>query len=354
MRFDRKFAHILMGVLVASTFAVSTAACGSTPQAAPAGSGQTAAPKAAPAQAVTIKFSHVSAPASEDPYQIGSTIFKELVEERSNGRIQVQIFPSQQLGNERDVIEGIGLGTVDAGLITNAPIGGFANANQVFDLPFILKDEQTAHQVLDGPIGQGVLDKLEPLGIKGLAWAEGGFRHMINNIRPVNKPEDVVGVKYRVMENPVYMGMFRSLGSNPTPMAWGETFTAVQQRTIDGLEIPIPVIHQNKFYEVAKYLSLTGHTYSPLVYMISKRTWDRLSAEDQAMMVQAAKEAGVRQRAENAKNINALVDDLKAKGMEVNEVADKAQFQQKVQPVYDEFRPVVGPDLLDSVMKAGQ
>ena len=209
-----------------------------------------AAVPASAQQKTVIKLGWTTSDGAQDPYAIGARAFKQRVEAASGGRIEVQLFPNRQLGDEKPMIEGMRLGTVDAGVITNAVIAQIEPAFQLNDLPFLYESEAQAQRVLDGPIGQKLAAKLETKGIKLLGWMEGGFRNMINNVRPVDKPEDVKGVKYRVMQNPVFIGMFSSLGGNAVPMAWGETFTAVQQGAIDGLEIPLAVIDQNKYFEV--------------------------------------------------------------------------------------------------------
>jgi tripartite ATP-independent transporter DctP family solute receptor len=194
------------------------------------------------------------------------------------------------------MLEGMRLGTVDAGVITNAVIAQIEPAFQVNDLPFLYESEAQAQAVLDGPVGKKMAAKLDAKGIKLLGFMEGGFRNMINNVRPVLKPDDVKGVKYRVMQNPVFIGMFSSMGGNAVPMAWGETFTAVQQGTIDGLEIPLAVIDQNKYFEVTKYLSLTNHTYSAIPLLISKRTFDRMPEDLKKAVVDAGVAATKAQR----------------------------------------------------------
>jgi len=299
-----------------------------------------------------LKFYWTTVDGEKDPYAIAARTFKTLVEKKTQGRVEVKLYPNSQLGGERDAIEGISLGTIDMGVITNAPISGFVPQFQILDLPFIFDNIEQAHKILDGEFGQSLLKRLETRGIKGLGFAEGGFRHMINNVRPIKTPDDVQGVKFRVMENPTYIGMFKALGSNPTPMAWGETFTAVQQKTIDGLEIPIPVIYQNKFYEVTKYLSLTNHTYSPLVFMISLKTWDKLPADIQKAVVDSVKEAIPVQRSKNAANVNQLLEELKAKGMEVNSVNSPQAFREKVKPLYKEFEGKIGKDVMDAFFAA--
>lgn len=308
----------------------------------------------APAETYTLRLGWTTSDNESDPYAITAHQFKELVEAKSNGQITVSLHPNNELGDEREMIEGMSLGTIDMGVITNAPISGFVPQFQVLDLPFIFSSEEQAHRVLDGEVGQKLLSLLESQGIKGLGFAEGGFRHMINNVRPITNPADVSGIKFRVMNNPVYIGMFKALGGNATPMAWGEVFTAVQQKTVDGLEIPIPVIHQNKYYEVTRYLSLTRHTYSPLVVMISRQTWDKLPSDLQNAVEEAAAEAIQAERRINAENEASLLQDLKAKGMEVNEVENAAEFREKVLDVYSEFEGEIGLELMNQVLEAVQ
>lgn len=298
-----------------------------------------------------IQFGYVTAASKTDPYCIASTKFADLIKEKTDGKIELQLFPSGQLGNERDMIEGMQIGTLDAGLITNAPISGFVSSFMVLDLPFIFSDADNAHKTLDGPAGRALLDKLDTIGIKGLAFAEGGFRHMINNVRPIMEVEDVKGIKFRVMKNPVYIGLFKYLGSNAIPMPWGEVFTAVQQGVIDGLEIPISVTWSNNYFEVTKYLSLTGHTYSPLVFMVSSGVWSSLSPDYQKIFLESAHEAAVYERA-SVKEIEAdLLKKLQEKGMEINEVLNKNPFQEAVKPLYEEFKEKIGADVLKMVLE---
>jgi tripartite ATP-independent transporter DctP family solute receptor len=241
---------------------------------------------------------------------------------------------------------------VDAGVITNAVVAQIEPAFQLNDLPFLYADEAQAQRVLDGPVGQKLGAKLESKGIKVLGYMEGGFRNMINNVRPVGKPDDVKGVKYRVMQNPVFIAMFSSLGGNAVPMAWGETFTAVQQGTIDGLEIPLAVIEQNKYFEVAKYLSLTNHTYSANLLLISKRFFDRLPADLQKAVVDASVAATAKQREVSGANSKEIVAKLEKAGMTVNRVPDMTPFRGAVTSVYDQFKPTIGADLMQEALAA--
>jgi tripartite ATP-independent transporter DctP family solute receptor len=241
---------------------------------------------------------------------------------------------------------------MDLGVITNAVVGSFVSANMALDLPFIFPERGVAHAVLDGEVGEMLLSRLSKLQIKGLAFSEGGFRHMINNVRPIKSPEDTKGVKFRVMQTPIYIGMFQALGSNAVPMPWGEVFTATQQKVIDGLEIPIPVIYASKYYEIVKYLSLTNHTYSPLVMMCSEQRWKKLSADDQKAFKRAAREAAVYERAALEGVLGSSLQKIKAGGMIVNEVPNKKPFQEAVAPMYKKFEGEIGKDVLDAVIKA--
>jgi tripartite ATP-independent transporter DctP family solute receptor len=309
-------------------------------------------PSAVMGQATELKLGFVTAASETDPYYISSKKFAELFEGYTKGKYKVNLFPSGQLGNESEMIKNLTMGTMDLGLITNAPVGSFVNAFMVFDLPFIFPSAEAAHKVLDGDAGQMLLARLDKLQIVGLAYSEGGFRHMINNVKPINAPEDTKGIKFRVMTTPIYIGLFQSLGSNAVPMPWGEVFTAVQQKVIDGLEIPIPVIYANKYHEVAKYLSLTGHTYSPLIFMCAEQRWKKFSAEEKEIVKKAAREASAFNR--NAlKGINDdILKKLAAAGMAVNEIPNKKPFQDAVQPMYAKFEGEIGKDVLDAVIQA--
>ena len=197
------------------------------------------------------------------PYHLGLLRFKELIEAKSGGRIAVDVFHSSQLGSERDLIEGLQLGTVQMTLISTAPLSGFTSDFLVFDLPFIFSSVKAARDCVDSEIGQKMLDQLASQGITGLCFFENGFRSITNSRRPIQTPADLDGIKIRTMENPIHMATFRTMKADPTPMAFGELFTALQQKTIDAQENPLAIVDTSKFYEVQDYLSLTEHFYSP-------------------------------------------------------------------------------------------
>lgn len=304
----------------------------------------------ATAKPITIKLGHCNAPSKTDPYHLTSLYFAEALEEFAPGQFDVQIFPNRQLGDEKEMIEGVGFGTLDMAVITNSPISRISAPFQINDMPFIYPSAEHAHEILDGPVGQKLLSTLEPKGIVGLGFAEGGFRHMINNVRPIKTASDVSGIKWRVMPNPVYIEMFRALGGNAVPMPWGEVFTAIQQGTVDGLEIPLPVIYSTGYYETVEYCSLTNHTYSALGVLFSKQKFDDLSSEQQDAVRKAAKKAIQQERKQNRKNARKTIEMLKEKGMKVNRVSDFKPFQEKVTKVYDKFRESIGDEIFDKVL----
>ena len=262
------------------------------------------------------------------------------------------MYPNRQLGEEKQVMEGVRFGTVDVAIITNAVIAQIEPAFQINDLPFLYSSEAQAQKALDGKLGGELADMLAKKNIIVLGYMEGGFRQMINNKKPVTVPADVKGVKYRVMQNPLFIDMFTSLGGAAIPMAWGETFTAVQQGTIDGLEIPIAVIDSSKMYEVTKFLSLTNHTYSAIELIISKRTMDKLTPEQRAAVVEAGKVATAAQRKATGNDVKDLLSGLQKKGMTVNSVGDVAAFRQSVQPIYEKARKTVGDSLMNQALDA--
>ncbi|MFO8065122.1 MAG: TRAP transporter substrate-binding protein [Spirochaetota bacterium] len=284
---------------------------------------------------INFRLAHVVN--EQDGFHIAAEKFKELVEERTDEKITVEIFPNAELGDERTLLEGMQIGSVDMGVITNGPVANFVEEIAVFELPFLFPTPEDAYRVLDGEIGQELLTKLEEVDLKGLAYAERGFRNLTNSQRPVNTPEDVEGLKVRVMENPVYIDTFQALGANAVPMAWTEALTAMQQQTIDGQENPINVIHSFKLYEPQQYLSLTRHTYAPAIIVMSLDKWNQLPVEAQEILEESAQEAAEYERQWNADMAEEQLAELKENGMEVIEDPDIAAFQEAVASVYDDY-----------------
>ncbi|MBZ4688580.1 MAG: dicarboxylate transporter, DctP subunit [Clostridiales bacterium] len=301
------------------------------------------------AETINLKVGHVLAPTH--PYQTGLEKFAELVAEKTDGKVKVDVFHSSQLGNEREMIEALQMGTLDMTLVSTAPLAGFSNAFLVFDLPFIFEDRESAYKVLDGEFGTDMLNSLENSGIKGLAYWENGFRNVTNSRRPVVHPSDMEGMKIRTMENKIHMASFRTIGADPTPMAFGELFTALQQQTVDAQENPLPIIFTSNFFEVQDHLAMTGHFYAAAPLLISKQLWDSFSPEIQDAIQEAAIEARDFERQTVSDMDAELLGTLKEKGMQVTEV-DKKEWREAMKPVYDEFEAEIGADVIQKVLDA--
>jgi len=276
------------------------------------------------------------------------TMAKE-VEKRTNGRIKIQPFYSGSLGGERESIEAVQLGTQELTFTSTGPVPNFVPEARILDIPFLFRDKAHARAVLDGPIGQEMLAKFEAKGFKALAWGENGVRHMTNNKRAVNAPEDLKGLKMRTMENPVHIAAYKGFGIVTTPMAFPEVFTALQQGTVDGQENPLSVIMAAKFEQVQKHLSLTGHVYSPAIFLMNKAAFDKLSAADKQIFLDAAKEAAKANRARVDEDDSKGVAELRSKGMSVVENVDKGKFVAALGPVNAEFEKQFGKANIDRI-----
>ena len=304
-----------------------------------------------PAFAKTVlKLGHIAE--VSHPYAQGADHFAKLVAEKSGGDMEVQVFPSSQLGSQKDMTEGLIYGTIDMVLTGTADLGQFQPKMSLFDLPFLFKDRAHAYKALD-TVGMELGKELEPRGLKLLGYMENGIRHLTNNVRPVKAPADMAGLKIRVMSNKIYIETIKSLGGSPTPMAFGELYSAMQQGTVDGQENPSAHIYTKRFFEVQKYASLTAHAYAPEPVLISMITWSKLSDAQKAIIQEAAKEAIAWQRDLSTKEDNEYWDKIKATGkIEVIEV-DRKPFMEATQPVWKEFAPTVGQDNIDKVLALG-
>ena len=268
--------------------------------------------------------------------------FAKEVEKRTSGRYKVQPFYSGSLGGERESIEAVQLGTQELAFSSSGPVPNFVPETKILDIPFLFRDKAHARAVLDGPIGQEMLAKFDAKGFKALAWGENGIRHMTNSKRAVNGPEDLKGLKMRTMENPVHVAAYKGLGIVTTPMAFPEVFTALQQGTVDGQENPLSVIMASKFDQVQKYLTLTGHVYSPGIFLMNKASFDKLSAADKQAFLDAAKEGVKANRARVDEDDAKGVTELRSKGMTVVENVDKSKFVAMLAPVNAEFEKQFG------------
>jgi len=305
---------------------------------------------AAPAMAQqTLRMAY--ALSQQSHYGAGGEAFAQAIAQSTNNRIQVQQFPNSALGGEREVIEGLQLGTIDLALVSTGATLNFVPKTGVFDIPFLFRDLAHARLVLDGPVGQDLLAEFNKRGLVALAWGEQGFRHLTNHVRPVASPQDIKGLKIRITENPIHLAAFRQLGVLATPMAWPEVATALQQGTIDGQENPLSVIVPAKLSQMEKFLSLTGHVYGPAVVLMSPAAYNRLSADDKAKIKDAGLKAAQAMRGFVDNIEQSGVEELKKQGMQVSTV-DHAAFVRAVQPVYPQYYKQFGQELIDSIRDA--
>ena len=284
----------------------------------------------------------------QHPLLISENEFKKIIESRLPGKYDIQIYANAQLGDDVRATEAVRMGTLEMVATTASPVTGLIPELNVFDLPFIITSEKGADAIFDGPVGAKFSALLETKGFKNLCFMENGFRQLTNSAREVKSPADLKGLKVRTMQNPLHLAAWKALGANPTPMAFSEVFTAMQQKTIDGQENPIPTIYLQKFNEVQKYCTLSGHIYSPFLFLINKKLFDSFPAEDQKVFLEAAAAASKFERELNRKMNSEMVDKLRAAGMVVTELtpAQIKVFQDATKSVYDEWVPKIGKDLV--------
>jgi len=277
----------------------------------------------------------------------GAQKFKEIVEKNSNGKFNVSLYYNNQLGDDKQTIDNLIGGTQELGVISTSPLASTVKEFGIFDFPFVFNNEQEAYTILDGEVGKTLLDKLPSHGLIGLGYWENGFRNLTNSKHPVSTLEDFKGLKIRTMPNKVHLDVFSALGANPTPMAFSEVFTALDSKTIDGQENPLPTIEIHKFNEVQPYLSMTNHVYTPFIFMASKKFWDGLSDEEKKIIQEAVIEAGKYQRKLNIEQNKKSLENLKAAGMQVNEVSDeeKEKIKAVIKPVIEQHSKEIGEDL---------
>jgi tripartite ATP-independent transporter DctP family solute receptor len=304
----------------------------------------------APGCAVAQSTMKINISLAQNSHQgVAIDTFAREVEKRTNGRYKIQTFYSGSLGAERESVEAVQLGTQELTFTSTGPVPNFVPEVAILDIPFLFRDYAHARAVLDGPIGQDLLQKFPSKGLVALAWAENGFRHMTNSKHAVVNPEDLKGLKMRTMENPIHIQAYRQFGILPTPMAFTEVFTALQQGTVDGQENPLSVITAAKLDQVQKYLSLTGHVYSPALILMNKAAWEKLPPADQQAFLAAAKEAVKANRARVDEDESKAVADLRSKGMNVTDTLDKAKFQATLTPVYADFGKRFGQANIDRI-----
>ena len=274
--------------------------------------------------------------ASDHPENVGCRYFEKLVEERTDGNVDVQLYDQGQLGSQKDFVEGIRMGTLEITMVTIGFFSSYEPILNVYELPYLYDSPDQAYRVVEGPLFENIKGHVEKHDVKILSFFEAGTRHITNNVRPISTPQDLKGLKLRTPPAKINVDTFTTFGANAAPLAFTELYMALQQGVFDGQENPLSNISASKFYEVQKYLSLSGHQFLIHMFMYSSKLWDKLPADVQKVVQQAAKEAALYQRNVVHEEDAKLLDVLKGKGMMVNEV-NVDTFREAAKPLYDKY-----------------
>ncbi|NYZ15583.1 TRAP transporter substrate-binding protein [Azospirillum sp. RWY-5-1] len=284
---------------------------------------------------VTLKLGHVTQ--TSHPFHIGAEMFRDAVAKKSGGKMEISVYPARQLGDDRQLLEGVRLGTIDAAVVSSSTFALFTPVMDALQLPFLIPSYQALSDAFLSPPADKMLASLDALGIKGLGYYEGGFRHFLNSKRPVHKVADMQGLKIRVVPNPLHIAIFRALGANPTPMPYGEVYTALETGALDGSEINVSSVLSERFYEKAKHMTMTGQYFFPAVTIVNKAKFDRLTPEQRKVLTDAAREtirpqveAAAAQEGDAAKKIS-------AQGVEIIKFDDVATAREKVKALSAEY-----------------
>lgn len=305
-----------------------------------------------------IKMKMSVTTADSSTWTKGAQKWAELVKERTNGRVQIQVFPNEQLssGNQPKGIEQLQNGVTDASFHSTIIYSVLDPKFSVVSMPWIMPNYESVDKAMNGPAGDKLKDVLRSKGIEPLGFGENGFRQITNSKVAISTPEDMQGLKIRIPSMKMYIDLFKALGADPTVMNFSEVFTALQQGTIDGQENPVPVIYTSKLNEVQKYITICNYSYDPLVLGVNKKLWDSMDKETQDILRQAAKEACEYQIKLNREEEAKQLAEMEAKGMKVTKLTpDQIKvFQAKMGSVYSTYEPQIGKDLLDVFKNVGK
>jgi tripartite ATP-independent transporter DctP family solute receptor len=314
-------------------------------------SGASGTAAATAASEVKLRWGHTHVPGT--PIDLGTKRFSELMKEATKGAIVVDCYGSSQLGNERDLIEGVSMGTIDFTCVSGA-LTNFSKAFLVFDLPFLVvntpEGKRKAYAIFDGTIGREVLDSLAPKGIRGLSYWENGFRNVINSKKDVKVPADLKGLKIRTMENELHLAYYNALGANPISMASSEAFMALSQGVIDGMDNNVTALYSQKTYESAKHLTLTSHVYTPQTVMMNLNLYNSLSTENRKILDRIVDEVRDWERQVSVEDVNASVKGMRDGGTAVIEDLDFDLWRKACADIYDSYRDKVNPAHLDAFL----
>lgn len=335
---------LLLVVLMVTVTGCSSQRDAAAPQQDASASGQ----QAAPAKTVTLRLAHVTAENSH--FDFAAKKFKEIVESESNGTIKVEIFPNGQLGQEREVLENLQKGVIEMAITGHDPLAMFAPKVSALGMPYIFKDADHAFRVVDGPFGNEVRESLLSKNLRLIEFGENGFRVVTNSKKPIEKPSDYQGLKIRSPQAPVNLAITKAFGGTPVATPFGETYTALQQKVLDGQENALPQIFDSKYAEVQKYLSITNHLYGFTTMLIGEPTFKTLTGDQQELVLKAGKQAMQEQRKYSRDlSENVLIGKLKEAGMEVN-YPNLDAFREAAKDVHKEFIKDFGQEAYDMII----
>lgn len=299
----------------------------------------------------TIKVGYIGS--ETHPTMQAMKTFAEEVEAGTQGKVKVELYPNAQLGGDRELCEGVQMGTIQMAIPSTSALAGFDKRIQVLDLPYLFTTREAAFEAVDGELGEKLNSYLADKGFAVIGYQENGFRHVTNSKHPIKTPDDLKGLKIRTMENPMHIAFFKELGANPTPMSWGELYTALQQGTVDAEENPYAMIDDGKFYEVQKYVSETGHVFSYEILIANKKFMDKLPEDIRKVVVDAGHKAVMTQRESLKKEEAAFKEKVTKAGLIANELTpeEKKPFVEATSKVYSQFEDDLGKEIMDIARK---
>lgn len=298
-------------------------------------------------ETIKLKYGHDGSLTHQ--YHIAATYFKKLVEEKTNGRIEITIFPSGQLGHERELAEGVKMGTVDICTVSSGALPSWVSSFQVWGIPFLIRDRQHAYNVCDGAIGEQWEKEFLAQGMKVMGYGDIGLRNLTNDVRPIRTTKDMKGLKFRVHESKIWLVTMEALNATGVPIPFGELYTALQQGVVDGQENPLATIRSMKFYEVQKYCTITKHTFTPYCYLMNPEKFDSLSPEDQKIIEEAFAATEKYERDIQIENYDKNLQYLKDQGMQIEENPDISAFIEATKNVPKAVEDLVPPELVEEI-----
>jgi tripartite ATP-independent transporter DctP family solute receptor len=304
---------------------------------------------AAPCGATQYVMKSATVTGEDAAYSMSLNMMAELVEKYTNGVVKMEVYHNGQLGGEREMVEAVGLGTLESAIVSTGPLPNFVPEFMVFDLPYLVTNRTKAYELLDGPLGASILVRLEPMGIRAMSYWENGFRQITNNKKEIKHPSDLKGMKLRTMENEVHMEIFKSLGAIPTPMSITDFQTAIRQGTVDGHENALTNIYSFKLYEAQKFMTMSNHLFSPAVFIVNKEFYESLPPDARSGLDRAEAEVRMWERNYCADLDKELVRKMTALGVTFTEV-DRKEWVEATKGVYDTFKNTINQEYVKAFL----